>query len=289
MASTMNSVGTSQEATSAPLSDVVIVAVAQLVDDSQSERRRDPSHSDLDFLIKRAGVTEGDPKNQGQTVGKAKRVRATLSWALDEDPARGSALVKGLIDSVRGYGGFRESSPNFVGRDAIETATTAFEGEGYELSADGQLRSILLDNLSGAALTTALRAYAIRAKRGAGDADLVTSTGKDLLEATAAHVIQERFGTYSTTSNFPTLLGQAFVALGLATPHDAAQPGESASKRVERAMYEFACAINQLRNKQGAGHGRPWAATISDSEAKLATEAMGVIAERLLALQTITP
>lgn len=55
----------------APLSDAIIVAVAKLVADAQGERR-DPSHSDLDFQIARAGLSEADPKNQGKTVGKAK-------------------------------------------------------------------------------------------------------------------------------------------------------------------------------------------------------------------------
>lgn len=63
-----------------PLNDTIMVAVAQLVDDAQTEQRRDPSHSDLDFLIGRAELKAGDPKAQGYTVGKAKRVRAVLSW-----------------------------------------------------------------------------------------------------------------------------------------------------------------------------------------------------------------
>ncbi len=40
----------------APLSDAIIVAISQLVDDAQADHR-DPSHSDLDFEIKRAGLT----------------------------------------------------------------------------------------------------------------------------------------------------------------------------------------------------------------------------------------
>jgi Abortive infection C-terminus len=131
-------------------------------------------------------------------------------------------------------------------------------------------------------LTDALRAYIRRAKQGSFDAALVTGTGKDLLEAVSSHILQQRYGSYSLTSNFPTLLGQAFVALGLATSMDPVATGEPASKRVERAMYDLACAINQLRNQQGTGHGRPWPTSVSDSEACMAIESMGVIAERLL-------
>jgi hypothetical protein len=67
--------------TTAPLTNAIIVTASQLVDDAQCARR-DPSHSDLEFHIKRAGLTAGDPISPGQTVGKAKRVRATLNWAL---------------------------------------------------------------------------------------------------------------------------------------------------------------------------------------------------------------
>jgi len=253
----------------APVNDAIIIAVAQLVDDAQTERR-DPSHSDLEFLIRRNTLTAGDPNSQGQIVGKAKRVRAALSWSLENDPNSGGAFVMGLINLIRAH--------------AIDNCVAAFGHEGYDFSSDGQLRPKVLDNLSGAALTEALQAYVRRAKRGAEDAALVTGTSKDLLEAVAAHILQQRYSGYSTTSNFPTLLGQVFVALGLATPHDPVLPGETPDRRIERAMYELACGINQLRNKQGSGHGRPWLPTVTDAQARMAIESMGVIAERLLSL-----
>lgn len=259
-----------------------MVAVAQLVDDAQTERRRDPSHSDLDFLIGRTGLTAGDPKGQGHNVGKAKRVRAVLSWAIEHESQRGGALVLSLLEFIRGHGGFRESSQNYVGKEAIENAIQAFDSDGYRLSPDGELGPKLLDNLSGTALTQALEAYVRRAKKGADDAALVTGTGKDLLEAVAAHILQQNYGSYSSTSNFPTLLGQTFVALGLATPETPSEKGESPKRRIERAMYELACGINQLRNKQGTGHGRPWLPNITEAEARTATELMGVIAEYLM-------
>lgn len=266
---------------SAPLNDAVIVAVSQLVDDSQTERR-DPSHYDLESLIRRHGLTAGDPKSQGQTVGKTKRVRATLSWAYENDEEPGGRFVYGLVSLIQGHGGFRESSSNFVGREAIQNCIDVFNAEGFALSLDGQLRPKVLDTLSGAALTDALRAYVRRATKGAEDAALLTGTGKDLLEAIAAHIVQQKFGSYSTQSNFPTLLGQAYAALGLATPQDLPQVGEGPEKRVERAMFELACSVNALRNKQGTGHGRPWLPTVSASQARMAVEAMGIIGERLL-------
>jgi hypothetical protein len=272
-----------QVSPTAPLNDAIIIALSQLIDDAQTERR-DPSHYDLETQIKRAGLTKGDPNTQGQTLGKAKRIRAVLNWALENDPEAGGVFVHTFVGVIRGHGGFRELSTNYVGKHAIDNAVAAFDAEGYELASDGQLRSKLLDTLSGVAFTDALKAYIRRAKRGADDAALVTGTGKDLLEALAGHILQQRYGGYSSTSNFPTLLGQVFVALALATPQDLVQQGESPNRRIERAMYELACGINQLRNKQGTGHGRPWLPTVTDSEARMAIESMGVIAERLLSL-----
>ena len=265
-----------------PLNDAIIAAVAELVDDSPPDQRRDPSHSDLEFLINRAGLKKGDPKQDGQPVGKAKRIRGTLSWALEHKPEAGGKLVISLLNHIRGQGGFRNESPNFVGEHAIETAIKVFDLEGNDLSIDGELRSKHLDNLSGTDLTKALESYVRRAKKGSADAALVTGTGKDLLEAVAAHILKQRYGNYSQTSNFPTLLGQTFSDLGLSTP---ASPVETDRPmwRIEKAMYELACGINQLRNKQGTGHGRPWLPDISDTEAKTVTELMGVIAEYLLA------
>ena len=266
----------------APLNDAIIVAVAQLVDDAQTDRR-DPSHADLEFQVKRVGLTDGDPKSQGQNVGKTKRVRSTLGWALEHDPQAGSRLVSNLLGLIRGHGGFRDSSPNYVGKHAVDTAIGVFGSEGYELSLDGELRPKLLDNLSGRELTEAIGAYVRRAKKGAQDAALVAGTGKDLLEAVAAHILQQRYGSASmSNSNFPTLLGQAFTELKLATPQTRVVGGEPPKRHIERAMYDLACGINRLRNKEGTGHGRPWLPNISATEAKSATEFMGLIAEYLL-------
>jgi hypothetical protein len=268
---------------SSPLTDPIIVALSQLVDDAQVIRR-DPSHSDLEALFRRFRIDAGDPSNQGRTVGKAKRVRETLSWASEHEPEAAGEAAYALVSTIRGLGGFRQGSPNYVGADAYKNLASAFATEGYELASDGELRARLLDNLAGAQLTEALHAYIRRAKRGVHDAALVTGTGKDLLEAVAAHVIQQRTGAYPTTTNFPTLLGQTFVMLGMATPHDRPANGEPPIKRIERAMYELACGVNQLRNKEGTGHGRPWQSTLTDGQARMAVEAMGLVSERILSV-----
>ena len=131
-------------------------------------------------------------------------------------------------------------------------------------------------------MTTALEGYVRRAQRGSEDGALLVGTGKDLLEATAAHVISEKYGQYSPQANFPTLLGQAFTALGLSTPQTSPQPGESPQRRVERSLYEAGCAVNALRNKIGTGHGRPFLPSLSDDEARAAVQLVGIVSGLLL-------
>lgn len=266
----------------APVNDVIIVSVARLVDDAQSGRR-DPSHADIEFRIKQAGLAVADPAAQGTPVGKAKRVRAVLSWGLENAPNNAEVFVAGLIAHIKGCGGFRKGSSNYVGEEPIQDAVEAFRSEEYVLSAEGELQPILLDTLIGTALTDALEAYVRRARRGSEDAALLVGTGKDLLEATAAHVISERYGGYSQQSNFPTLLGQAFTMLGLATPQTAPQQTDPPQRRLERALYEAGCAVNALRNKQGAGHGRPWLAAVTENEARSAVQLIGIVSGFLLA------
>lgn len=269
----------------APLTDSVIFSLSRLVDDAQSDTR-EPSHSDLEFQIARARLTPGDPKSQGQLVGKAKRVRATLSWALENNRAGGEALIELLLSFLRACGGFRSSSPNFVGSEAVANAIAAFRSEGFTLTADGELLPQLLENLSGAALSDALASYVRRAKQGAEDAALLAGTSKDLLEATAAHILVERNGSYPRGTNFEGLLGMAFVAMDLATPQHPVLPGEPSQRKAERAMFALACGVNAMRNKLGTGHGRPWLPNITDTEARAAVQFMGTIAEWMLHAHT---
>jgi hypothetical protein len=264
-----------------PINDSILIALAQLVDDAQTERR-DPSHEQIAFCIQQANLKDFDPHAKGQTVGKAKRVRAVLSASLNEDFPSAQKFTDALINQIRGLGGFRSTSPNYVGSDAISNLQAAFAAEGFILNSDGQLSTPVLDSLSGSQLTDALASYVRRAQRGADDAALLTGTAKDLLEATAAHVLAVVWNNQNPPHNFPTLLGQAFAAAQLKTSHDKSQPGEPPQHAMQRGMFEAACAVNRLRNKQGTGHGHPWVTTITPEEARTAIQIMGMVAGMLL-------
>jgi hypothetical protein len=267
-----------------PLSETVIHAIAQLVDDSNNNGKyREPTHSDIEFQVRTAGLLAHDPKLKGEALGKAKRVRAILYAALENDQEAGAKLVGGLLGKVRACGGFRQASENYVGVEAIDNARAAFEAEGFVLGADGSLSAKVLESLRGSELTVALRAYAARAQKGSEDAALLSGTGKDLMEATAAHVLTTLSGgSYNARLDFQGLMGMAFIALDLAVPELPAQPGESPVKVLERALFQSAVAVNRVRNKQGTGHGRPWVATIANEEAKVAIELVGTVSAYML-------
>jgi len=267
-----------------PLSDTLVHAIAQLVDDSNNNGAyREPSHADIEFQVKAAGLLSHDPKQQGQIVGKAKRVRAVLYGALEDDVLAGGKFVAGLLSKLRACGAFRPGSENFVGVEAIENARVAFEAEGFVLAVDGSLSAKVLDSMRGAELTDALRRYAERARKGAEDAALLSGTGKDLLEATAAHVLTTINGNYPANLNFQSLLGMAFISLEMAVPELPTQPGEAPARLMERGMFQCSLAVNRLRNRQGTGHGRPWLPTVTDEEGKAAIETVGTVAAYMLA------
>jgi hypothetical protein len=176
-----------------PVNDTVIYALARLVDDAQTESRY-PSHSDIAFQITKAGLEDSDPNREGPPVGKRKRVRAVLTWSLENSPESAECFAAGLISSIRACGGFRQESPHFVGTDSIKNLSDVLKQLGVLLAEDGSLTPLALENLSGEKLTEALEIYTQRAKKGIEDAALVVGTSKDLMEAIAAHVVQELWG-----------------------------------------------------------------------------------------------
>lgn len=264
-----------------PISDLLIVAVSKLIDDAQVESR-EPTHYDLEVQIGKAGLTSADPKQQGHTVGKAKRLRATLNWAIENNPQAGGRLLALILSQIQAVGGFREASPNYVGNEPILNAISAFDAEGFSLSETGDIRPKVLDSLRGKELSKALNSYAQRAKRGSEDAALLSGTGKDLLEATAKHIIKTKFGSEPINANFPTLMGQAYAALQMATPQTPKEPHEAAIKDYERAVFEIAIAVNRVRNKEGTGHGRLCISALTEAESRNVIESVGVVTEFLL-------
>lgn len=267
------------------VNDALGTAISQMIDQDSPL-----SHDDLDTSFDRFKLRAGDigkKDAEGKPIGKHRRVKAVLTYAVDNDPEAGGRLVEYLVSRLRGAGSFRDGSSNRLPADAVANAQAVFRGEGLTLTDDGALVPTTLDGLSGTALTQALLAYVQRAREGAEDAALLTGNAKDLVEATARHVLEERAGGYSPHMPFPGTVFQAFNSLGYSgvTGKEFDLRKELSSDRIERfhqCLYLLAVVVNDLRNDQGTGHGRPFPATVSAREARAATQAMGLVSGLLL-------
>jgi hypothetical protein len=261
------------------LSDEIASTVARFFDGGHG-----PSHDELTRAFARVHLSHADPRKADPFMGKMKRVRAVLAYAIDHEVDAGDQLVKILIGILRAAGAFRTGSDEYAGDDLIGAAREAFRHEGVELDLDGNLHQSTLENLEGVELTEALAAYVRRARRGGSDGALLVGTGKDLLEAVARHVLVEMTGSYAKSDNFPMTLHLAFDRLGLTTPPPNALDPLSGDpqKAVEEALWILGVCVNRLRSAQGTGHGRPFAPTVSDDQASIAIQAMGLVSELLL-------
>jgi hypothetical protein len=56
----------------------------------------------------------------------------------------------------------------------------------------------------------------------------------------------------------------------------------TAQEQLDVALYDLACAVNRLRNREGTGHGRPFLSSVTPVQARSAVQSMGLVAARLL-------
>ena len=267
------------------VNDALGAAISQMIDQDSPL-----SHDDLDTTFDRFKLRAGDIGKRdadGKPIGKHRRVKAVLTYAVDNDPEAGGRLVEYLVSRLQGAGSFREGSPNRLPADAIANARGVFRSQGFTLAEDGALVPTTLDGLTGTELTEALLAYVQRARQGVEDAALLTGTAKDLVEATARHVLEERAAGYSQHMPFPGTVFQAFNALGFSgvTGNEFELRKQLSTDPIERfhqCVYLLAVVANDMRNAQGTGHGRPFPATVSARDARAATQAMGLVSGLLL-------
>lgn len=249
-----------------------------------------PSHDELDQAFTRSGLASGTQtvagrSSQGVTVGKVKRVRRIFVYATDNNPRAGLELCRELVALLRADGAFSSALPSFGGTERIARLQSAFERIGFTLDGSGALRPLVVDNLEGTQLTTALQQYVDRLNANPDDASLQLGTGKDLDEAVARHILEQRTGSYPANSNFPFTLAQAFTLLGFAVPGKV-QLNSDPHRAVQEALFLLATSVNRLRNDAGTGHGRPSgprrSRDLSDAEARVVARATALVAGMML-------
>ena len=174
-------------------------------------------------------------------------------------------------------------SQNYVGKEAIHDATNAFRTEGFELTPDG-----------GFVLSSSIISRGPNSQPPSKHTFDGPSAAPRMLhwsrvpERTSLRqppgTFFSRSGVHTPRQRTSPLCSARHSSLS-DSPHHRIQfsPAEPAHRRVERALYSVACAVNNLRNKEGTGHGRPRVPTVSFEQARLAVQQLGVIAEYMLA------
>lgn len=252
-----------------------------------------PSHDQLDQAFARYGLGDGDPARGGRTaqgtpLGKTKRIRRVFVFAADNDASAGLALAHEVVALLRADGAFLAALPGYAGVQKISRLAATFARLGMTLADNGELRPTVIDNLGGTQLTDALRAYVQRINLNPDDESLQVGTGKDLDEAAARHVLEERTGSYPVgghAGSFPVTLANAFTAVGLAVPgHIALDPDPH--RAVQQCLFLLGTSVNRLRNDAGTGHGRPGpprkTSALTPAEGRLVARATALLAGALL-------
>ena len=196
------------------------------------------------------GVSGVDPWTSDSGMGKVKRIEYLLYSLYSSEDTLDSAhiLFFKLMAMLHAHGGFRKDSENYVGVEAFENFRNVLKTEGVFMDDDGSILPVVLENISESEYEETLSKYIVRAKRGSMDATLLVGRGKDLLEAVSYYVVHKKMGVYEQ-KYFPTLLGLAFTCFGMSTYTSQTNP--SHVEKMELALYDPGCFINNLRNKQG--------------------------------------
>jgi hypothetical protein len=212
-----------------------------------------PSHPTLSGVFLRAGLSDFDPYDASLgTPNKETRVQTVVRAALRRQ-SHARRLVDGLLAALRVHGSFTVGGRHYD-QGAIATAQAAFRRAGWALSDSGELNVLgHIDLVTGG--REALDEQLDRLRRATDDPGQLLGSAKDLLEAVAKFVLEE-WGT-PQDGDFGHLWYLARDRLGIHPAQVVADgPGAHQVRKILGASWTIAEQVNELRNLQGAGHGR---------------------------------
>ena len=232
-----------------------------------------PTHATLTRVFERTGYGDVAPyAHPDVTPTKEARVRDVL-MAAEQRPSRSREMVERLLAEMRADGCFRPSSDSeydrrrkFMVRDLQE----AFRRIDWALTDEGELLPG-----HGIAVTPSNDRPAIeeqlqRLRRSTDDPALLLGTAKEMLESTAKYVLEQFDVPYGGDADFGHLWYLARERLGI-NPKDVATATEG-GKQVQKiygAIWTIAEQVNELRSKEGTGHGRTLPTGVSPELAML--------------------
>lgn len=214
-----------------------------------------PSHDGLDDVFDSTGVTSPRVNERGEDMSKPKRLREALIQA----DARGKEHVERVAMAVVQEMQFRNvfSGPTNDSRvpEAVERVRSVLGSGGLILEADGTVtRGFSVSNVDLGDRETVERLL-VKLRDPNLDPGAVIGTAKDLLEATAKHLLHES-DPDAVPGDMPGSVSRAMAAIGLSkNPTDIGGPDAKGIAKAHQLVAGTAEAVTLLRNRAGDGHG----------------------------------
>lgn len=212
-----------------------------------------PSHSGLDDIFARRGIESPRSDAQGTSVNKSRRLRAAFDAVGDEGEGAVKWLIHDIVEEMRYQNVFEH--PDEKRLELVERLRQALAGAGATLTSDGRIEGGYVGPEVPAGGRTTVDRLQTKLRGGEQDPGSILGTSKDLLEATAKHLLHEH-DPVATPGDMPGVVSQAMRAAKLSTkPSEIDSPNAKAIAGLRNQVVKTAEAVAPLRNKGGDGHG----------------------------------
>lgn len=241
---------------------------------------RGPSHSTLSRAFTAAGYGGDDPYDPvAGTPNKEQRVLVVTETATRRQ--QGAAkLVSEMLTALRVHGCFESRAAEFT--DEVALLRRSLSKQNWTLDDDGYaVPAGRVDLETGG--REALDEQLARIQRNVDDPGALLGTAKDLLEAISKFVLEERGMLPQRRVDFDEGLHLALDHLGLLpTLADASRSGGKQLRAIYQSAKTVASTVNELRNLQGAGHGRTLPTGVSPETGRYVIREAAHVAELML-------
>lgn len=239
-----------------------------------------PSHSTLTRIFTAAGYQADDPYDPAtQAPNKEQRV-VTVALAASRRQQGAVSLVNEMLTALRVHGCFGVRASDF-GDEATHLRRSLLQ-RGWILDEQGYASPAgRIDLETGG--RGALDEQLARIQRNVDDPGALLGTAKDLLEAISKFVLEERSMMPPRRLDFDEALHLALDQLGLLPAMvDTSLPGGKQMRAIYQSAKTVASTVNELRNLQGAGHGRTLPTGVSPATGRYVIREAAHVAELML-------
>lgn len=231
-----------------PWANDVAQALRLLMDDTWV-----PSHSGLDDIFARLGIEAPRSDAQGADVNKSRRLRAAFDGVGIQGEAAVKWLIHDIVEEMRYQNVFEH--PGEKRLELVEKLRLALAGAGATLASDGRIEAGYVGPKVPAGGRKTVDRLQAKLREGEQDPGSILGTSKDLLEATAKHLLHEH-DPAATPGDMPAIVSQAMRVAKLSTkPSEIDSQNAKAIAGLRNQVVKTAEAVAPLRNKGGDGHG----------------------------------